>query len=217
MVIYGGAGTLKSWTAIDGAFSIANGDRWLGIWETEKSSVLVVQVEVPEALYVERIEKFAIGLNGSAPDNLWFDNDQQMKLDDYNGFENFMLGVVERKPDVVVFDCLYLLMNGSVTSESDIKKLMAAITRAQARHPFAVIMIHHPRKEGDEDVGMDEMLGSSLLRNWFDTIIKIDPFPKGELQPTTVDVVFQKVKNAEMFHPTVRVRFNREKARFSLA
>lgn len=217
MALYGRAGMLKSWIAIDAAFSIARGDRWLGVFETKQSSVLVVQVEVPEALYAARVEKYAIGLNGSTPDNLWFDNDQQLKLDEYLGIEALMQDVVERKPDVVIFDCLYLLIAGSVSSETDIKRLMAAITRAQMKHPFAVVLVHHPRKEGEEDRGIEEMLNSSVLGNWFDTIVKVSPAVKGELQPIVVDLTFQKVKNAEEFIPSVRLRFNREKARFSLA
>lgn len=215
MVFYGMAGTLKSWLAVDLAFAFSTGSKWLDIYQTSKVTTLIVQGEVTESDYQRRMVKYCAHLNGSVPDNIFFDNDLELKLDGFVGLNVMLQDIAERKPDVVILDCMYQLMAGSVSAELDLKKLVNNLDKVK-NAGISIVLIHHPRKEGDDDRGYDEMLGHSVLRNWLDTIVRVRGLPEGASQPTVVELEFQKVKNAEQEMQNIRVRFDRETVRFNL-
>ncbi len=219
MALYGMAGTGKSWLAIELAFAIATGQPWLGIYPTRKSSVLIVQAEQVERQYQRRLAKYVAHLNGKErPENLWFDNDLGLKLDGFVGLNTLIDDIKERKPQVVILDCLYQLIAGSVSSEPELKKFKDNIDEIRKLYNIAFILLHHPRKSyGDEgeDRGIEEMLTSSIFGNWLDTAIRVSG-TDGSNQPVDVKLDFQKVKEAEQETPSIRLRFNRRTVRFNL-
>ena len=220
MAIYGRAGTLKSWLAINMAFDICQGKRWLG-HPTIKSSVLIIQTEQTEPIYAERIIKYAHSLNGrELPTNLSFDNDLTLKLDGFTGLQTLFQDIEERKPGVVILDCLYQMVSGSVSNQVDLNRFKDNIDKTRQKFGTSFVIIHHPRKAGrdeDEDLGFEEMLTSSIFANWLDTIIKVSAVPHNADNPTNILLTFQKVKDARQPMLPIQVRFSRDTARFGLA
>jgi RecA-family ATPase len=219
MVIYGRAGTLKSWLSIDLAFALTGGTAWAQVHKTNKASTLIVQSEVTESLYQMRIAKYCQNFNGTRPDNLFFDNDIVLKLDNFIGLRTLIENMEDRKPRVIILDCLYKLLSGSVSNELDLKKFTENIDYVRSKWGTAFIIVHHPRKSKSEetDEGIEEMLSSSILGDWLDTILRVSGVPAGIEQPSVIDLTFQKVRHAEFEVPGIRLRFNRETARFSIA
>lgn len=216
MAVYGSAGRLKSWLLIEMAFALTTGTMWIG-FQTRKSSVLLVQAEVVEAQYQKRLVKFSQNFNGAQPKELYIDNDLELKLDGFVGMNALVQDVKECRPDVIVMDCLYQLVEGTVTSEQGLKPFLKNLDSIKQHHGCAFCLVHHSRKAGEEDHGFDEMLNSSILRNWLDTIIKVTSVPPDAETVRVVDISFQKVKNAETELRPVRLRFNADKVRFGLA
>jgi len=223
MVIYGKAGTLKSWMVIDLMFALSQGDKWLA-FPCQKVPVLMVQSEDTEAQYQPRIVKYCEGLNGVRPNNLLFDNDITLKLTGFVGLKMLEASLEEWRsqglpsmPKVIVLDCLYQLVSGSVSSEVDIKQFTANVDKIRQEFGCAFVIVHHPRKAGDDDSGFEEMLSSSVLGNWLDTIIKVESVPPDADQPVTLDLRFQKVRHAIQEVSGIRVKFNRQHVRFGIS
>lgn len=218
MAVYGRAGTGKSWLAIELAFALAAGEPWLGLYPTEKCKVLVIQTEQTERQYQRRIVKYCDNLDGVMPDNISFDNDMELKLDQFHGLNAIIQDIEEQQPDVVILDCLYQMISGSVSSEPELKKFKDNIDGLRKRYHIAFCMIHHPRKTytGNDDMGIEEMLTSSIFGNWLDTAIRVAPLHPDDDQPTEISMRFQKVKDAEDKVPEVRLKFNKKTVRFHL-
>ena len=79
MAIYGRAGTLKSWLSLEQAFALATGQMWLA-YPCIESRVLIMQAEVTESNYINRLVSYSRNMNGLMPDNIFRDNDVTMDL-----------------------------------------------------------------------------------------------------------------------------------------
>lgn len=219
-IAYGKAGTLKSWIGIDAAFAVASGSPWLGrdAFSTTAMNSMLVQAEVPEHSFRERVEKFSASLNGAGPDeeSLFFINDMELRLDSFEWQQRLMREIKERKVKFVVLDCLYQMVSGTVSAEEGMKKFMDAVDAIRGATGCAFFILHHPRKaQEDRSNTFEEMLGSSVLSNWADTIIRIEGIPASTPQPTYIQLTFEKVKNAEIVIPKIRLNFDRDTAQFS--
>ncbi len=220
MAIYGRPGTLKSWLSLDAAVALATGGDWLA-YPCEKSTVLIMQAEVTEHSYIERLHAYTKHLNGSIPDNLYMDNDLTMKLGGFEGLNILNTVVEEIHPDTIICDNLYQVVSGSVSSEVDLKKILDNIDRIRQAYGIAFIFVHHPRKDQSNEKetvnkGFEEMLTSSIFGNWLDTIIKVSSVPPNQDQPDTIRLDFQKVKEARQTVYPIQVKFDKSIAKFYL-
>ena len=222
MAIYGRAGTLKSWLSLEQAFALATGQMWLA-YPCIESRVLIMQAEVTESNYIERLIAYSRNVNGLMPDNIWMDNDLTMDLSGTEGMNLLENDIEEVSPDVIIIDCLYKIVSGSVSNEIDLKKVIANVDRIRQAYGTAFVFIHHPRKDQSSekedhiDKGFEEMLTSSIFGDWLETIIKVTSVPPNQDQPDTIRLDFQKLKNARQFVSPIQVRFNRDRAQFTLS
>ena len=212
MVIYGAPETWKSWLGIELAWALDEGNKWLGLYETIPARVLLVQTEQVEAVYRDRIVAFSHSLNGSSPSNVLFATDLSLKID--NAFGKALLDstCAEHKPDVFILDNLF----HTISSERD-EVVMKAATETfdlmREKYNVGCVITHHPRKEGDEDRGFDELSGSSVLARWADTIIKVTTV---ERRADIYQMDFQKTKNAKTRVSPIRFRANRSTVRLNI-
>jgi len=220
MAIYGRPGTLKSWLSLDLGIELTQGGMWLA-YQCTKSTVTILQAEVPEDSYIERLHVYTQHMNGTIPDNFHMDNDLTMKLGGSEGMQILLEVVEECHPEVIIMDNLYQIVAGSVSSEVDLKKILDNIDRIRQAYGIAFVFIHHPRKDqsdddSDSNKGFEEMLTSSIFGNWLDTIIKVTSVPPNQDQPDTIRLDFQKVKEARQAVHPIQVKFDRRYARFRL-
>ena len=182
-----------------------------------------MQAEVTESNYINRLISYSRNMNGLMPDNIFMDNDVTMDLSGLEGMNLLQTDIEEVSPDVIIIDCLYKIVSGSVSNEIDLKKVITNIDRIRQSHNIAFIFIHHPRKdqstEAEEYIGkgIEEMLTSSIFGNWLDTVVKVTSVPPHQDQPDTVRLDFQKIKNARQAISPIQVRFNRDRAQFTLS
>ena len=220
MMFYGRAGTLKSWLVLDLAMSLAQGRPWVG-YRSKQVPVLLLQGEQSKAQYRKRVLKVVNSMNGSRPAGFYIHSDLDMSLDTFQGQTMLLDDIRECAPGVVVVDCLYQFMDGVETSEADMKRFMKTLDGVRQNHGTAFIIVAHSRKSSTDpessDLGLDELFGTSVISRWLDTLVKVTGVPEWESQPEVVELEFQKVKDAEAKAQGLRLRFNRAKARFSLA
>lgn len=199
MVIYGPPESYKSWLGIEMGFCLAMGKPWLE-YKTNQCRVMILQAEQVESLYAERVEDYttARGISQvNVEDRLVFFNDTDILLDAHRGYSTLEDAVIQHRPHVLIVDCLYRV----VESESDpqsMGRFMHNLTVLRDRYNLAVVLIHHPRKQGREDgtddKGLEEMSGVGTFGRWLDSVCKVSHMRK-ESARGLLRVEWQKQKN----------------------
>lgn len=219
MIIYGRYKHLKSMLGLDMAFALASGRDWIG-FHTQASGIRVfyLQLEIPYGLLRTRLAKTWEGRRNNHQqlmdqENLRFWTQHFLKLDMTKGV--FMLDhyLDQYKPDVLVIDPLYKVLSGNLLMGLDVQKLLDNLDMMIAKYGLSVVIIAHTRK-GVADMGewgSDDMIGSSYLSNWADTVIKIERRGADRLA-----VKFDVVRHAELELEQREVTFNRDTLEFNL-
>lgn len=82
---------------------------------------------------------------------------------------------------IIVFDVLRKIFRGDVTTSKDVAPFLQRVDEVRDRHGAAVVLVAHDRKKvrGRREVGaetddpVEEILGSTDLAAWPDTIVKL--------------------------------------------
>ena len=194
IIIYGKYKSLKSMLATRLCLSIANGKTWLG-FNTVKSSIMYLQLEIPNPMLQERIKKMVpINTNNRAPFYIW--TEPTIKIDTDDGFKRIEQEIIKYHPKVLVIDPIYKIVSGDLLSTSHIQKLTDWIDRLINDYQLSIVLVHHTRKGAYEEWGSDDMLGSVIFSAWADSIVKIE-----RKQDKEVVVKFEVVRHAQVELP----------------
>ena len=213
MFIYGRAGTFKSFLGIELMHSLALGKHWL-IYPTSDKPIktLMLQAEQVEPMYQDRMMSYTksrIAKPGDVDQYMMFTTSQNLKLDDYHGVAQLEEAIKRYSPQVVILDCLYRVVKSS-TDVASIGRFFDELTRLSATYGTAFVIIHHPRKESDEDRGLDEMTGSAIINYWADSIARVTR----EEDTLYLRLKWEKTKNARQEVSNVDLRVDQENLRF---
>ena len=208
-IIFGRWGSFKSMISMDLGFSIASGRDWLG-FNTRKSKVLVVQVEISQHNLQKRIAKYVANHIGDDIDNIRFWTAPYLRIDQKLYFDMLAREVNEVKPDVVIYDPVYRLMGGNLSENNAVTALLDRIDAIQNQFGLASILVSHTRKTSKDfyDLGQ-ELIGGSFFQNWCDTSIGIEL-----VNDSKVTMKFLKVRNHDETLPDLDVTINRETLKF---
>lgn len=188
-LIYEGVGILaarekvgKSWFINEAGICIARGEPFLG-HQTERTNVLIFDLETSEAIRKDRLQK---QLNGeSPPEGLFHVGGMFPNIGD--GFEQMLTQYIEEyKIGVVFIDVLDLVVSEMKRTESLKRHAYQNITAlkniARSKH-VAIIGVTHNRKMQDPDDFLSNIGGSSGWAAASDYAIGISAKP-GEEQAT---------------------------------
>lgn len=190
VIIYGKYKSLKSMLATRFCMSVSQGKPWMG-FETSKSSVMYLQLEVPNPMLQKRIAKMSLLLDAAhEPFYIW--TEPTIKIDTIEGYGRIEEQIVKFKPKVLVIDPIYKIMTGDLLNTKDVQTLTDWIDRLIDKYQLSILLVHHTRKGAYEEWGSDDMLGSVIFSAWADTIIKITRKVNKEVQ-----VSFDVVRHAE--------------------
>ena len=207
LILFGKKKSFKSMLAIHTGFQIALGKPWFG-YHTNKRRVLIIQSEIPQFLFRERIIKYTSG-NGSKPSNIYFCYEPYMKLDKGSGLDKFEVMVRQIKPEVVIIDPLYKALSGTIEESRFMNIFIDNMDRIIPKYNLTFIIIHHETKDifgssGVIDRGSESAHGSMYLLNWADSILRIEGNQSGRLE-----IEFTDMRHAEDELPPIRTQFNR--------
>jgi len=217
MILYGQAETFKSFLAIELVYAVAMQQAWLGMFYTRQVPTLIVQAEEPEPMYQLRIEKFTRG-HGGVPKDCYFATDPTLKLDGFLGASLLDTAIKEHGIKLVIIDCMYKVVTGSTSDETNQKRLLEQIDELRTKYNCAFVIVHHPRKEQMDgraayDKGYEEMLGSAVLNFWADTIVKVSHSSR---LSDVLTLEFQKARRAEQKLPDVMVHIDRDRLQLAV-
>lgn len=148
--IIGAAKTGKSWMATDLALAVATGRPWLGLYETVKGDVLVLDNELHVETSANRIPKVATarGLDVSQYGKAVFVENMRGKLVDLLQLESYFNAIEPGAFKVIVLDAWYRFIPAK-TDENDngtIAQLYNAIDKYADRLKCSFVLIHHSSK-----------------------------------------------------------------------
>ena len=207
MFLYGDEGTWKSWLLIDLAMAMSRAGIWL-MWWTIPNRVLLVNPEMLESQYQKRLRDFTRkrGLvNGRTPEGVFVATDLDLRLDTAFGISQLEQAIVQHQIDTIMLDGLFKFVTTDVVSGADARRIIDNLDRLRLKYGATIILVHHTRQgiydqtEGRTvQLGTAEMYGSSLYRDWADTILKVD---KEEWREDLIHIWPQKHRHAE-YPPT---------------
>lgn len=182
LIMFGKYKSWKSILAMHMGMCISTGTPWFG-YKTEKTKVHVIQSEISMADYRTRVWKYAIG-NGLhdavfKEKNILFKHEPYLKIDTGYGINSLEKDLLASGSRVLILDPLYKAVSGHITDTFDVSKLTDNLDLLRDRVPnLTVIVVHHTRKtvnvNGEpQDMGSEEMIGSSYLANWCDSAVSI--------------------------------------------
>lgn len=75
------------------------------------------------------------------------------------------------KPDIVIFDPLFKIFLGNFNEAEDVQKFQDWIDSLISLLNCSVVVVHHARKQGEFDKGIEEAMGSVLITAFYDSIL----------------------------------------------
>jgi hypothetical protein len=209
VVIFGGAGSGKTFTVIDLIYAASQGKDWVGRWDSDKQ--WHGKFEIARSLTVAYC--FGEGSGGlparfraaeqlygkPAADVIFVDNVPQLyKGKDVGGIDAFIKEYMaaQAKEEVPALDLLIIDTQATATlgadenSSTHMAEVIANAQKAIKMLGCAIILIHHATKSGES------YRGSSVLHGAADSMIEVEKNSKGERS-----IKCYKLKDGEPWEP----------------
>ena len=217
LILCGAYKSWKSMTAMDLAFCLSMGRPWFGL-PTTKSTVLVVQLEIPKAAYQDRVKKYFFNHEGQPIDNLHFITAHNLKIDKPWGRDTLKMWIDMTQAQIVVIDPAYKVISGHLVDEYDVGRFTDTIDEIIDDKKVAFIVVHHEGKtmyaEGEAvDRGADASYGSAKFGWWVDTQVNLKTRSIGS---NMVDISFPLLRLAVNEIPSFTFKVDRDTLKFNM-
>lgn len=219
-LVVGEPKSLKSTIAMDMAISVAGGWPFLGRFRATQGPVVMVLNEDSGQVVASRLAQIArFKICGHSHPDSW-ENATGMDMGELTrslpihllvaqgfdlGDESWQRTVEEKleevKPNLVVFDPLYLMFRGSLNHAEEIRVALAWLMSLRHRFGCAVMLVHHMRKEGGEPTRAGQRsLGSTTIHGWADSAMYLKT-RKGKEKDCVTLVMEREVRGAGLLRP----------------
>lgn len=218
LVLAGQEGVFKTMFSTYAAFCISRGLPLVG-FKTIQTRVAMLQSELPKAMFQSRLVQFVNQHNpdfGSA--DIQFATALDIKLNKPTGIAQLVNAIKQLDIGLLILDPLYKVLSGNVSDWAEMQRLTDNLDYISRTYNCSIWLVHHKRKlqliDGQIiDLGTDELIGSSILKDWADSILRLEHLPvQDELM-----LSFPKTRNARTILDPVRLKFDRQSLGFTWA
>lgn len=192
----------KSLLALNFAYSMAEGEPVLGLWQTARPlCVLIVEQEIGELRLKERagrIQRFRGG--GLAPDNLYLiSKDLEIQIDTKRGLEILVQEIEKVKPHVVILDPLRKMHQQKEEDSQQMVYLFRCLEQIQKQFALGMILVHHTTKRSEfRNLSNPESLrGSGEIFADVDTAIMLEQPVQNRPERLRLHITLRSDKNPE--------------------
>lgn len=200
MIMYGKGGLYKSLLCLHTMLALNRGENWLG-YKTHKCKVAFMTAEGCLEDLQDRASDYCNGMKvDTAAIDCHLTVERDTKLDKGYGIQMLEQKLFSKYiPDVLIIDPIYAVTSGRMTDEYDVRKFIDEMNKLITKYQFALILVHHTRKDQIADGEIvecdeDDLMGSVVWRNWCDTIIKVSKTDRTE-RDGIIRVSFSKCRN----------------------
>jgi KaiC/GvpD/RAD55 family RecA-like ATPase len=177
-MLTGEGGIGKSWVAIELAYSVGSGSRFLGQFDCLEGPVLIVDLENDESTIARRAQKITTGrmeLDGKSEyisafivrkDDL---GQATLHIDDEKGKKKLCETIEGCSPVLMIVDPLVAVHSKDENDNMAMRQVIMTLQEIARHYNLAVLIIHHPRKRGVINDGGQMIRGASDLRNAVDS------------------------------------------------
>jgi RecA-family ATPase len=175
-ILTGKRGTLKTFVALNIAYAIASGTKFLDKFSTGKAGVLYFDKENGVHIMKQRVKMIKRGLELEEKLKIGFICFSQLKIDKKFDLLAIEKVIEEHKPKLLIVDTYRRGISFDENDAGAVSKLFVDMLRPLCEeHNFSILLIHHNRKGGaNTNDEMDELRGSSDLANYADIILKTE-------------------------------------------
>lgn len=219
MVFWGDQETYKTWFMLELAWCVAQGEPWL-TYKTSKHEVLIVNAELPEALYRDRVLGYARS-KGRVPQGVRIETDLNFKLTLEGGLMQLKHWCSLYSPGLVIIDNLNRVSGGGLNDPRYTSMMLDNISTIRQEYGCAVVIVHHGRKETYDVMrgkrvwrGLQEMTGFKYVSDNASTIMEVRRYYHEGIGPAVI-VIPEKTTYASSTLTPLRFKFE-EDAQFSL-
>ena len=172
MVLGGTSKSMKTWTLMDLAISLAKAIKWWN-FATREARVLFINFEIKEWSFRARLRKICEAKGIEMPSNLHIWNLRGYSADLAKLRPKIIEKLAKKEYDVVIFDPIYKLYGGKdENSAGDMAELMNEMDKIAVEGNVAVIFGHHFAKgDSTKKSSIDRMSGSGVFARDPDTIL----------------------------------------------
>lgn len=209
VALTGKRSTMKSWLAMDLAYSIASGSKFLENLSTSQCNVLYLDRENDAQELKNRAAMIKAGRNLSDLANLFFLTESGLSLDNTTGQELLKEIIQMYNIQVVVLDTYRRFVSFDENDSNLVSWFFNYVLKPICyRLNVSFVLIHHSKK-GESDDEMDMIRGSSDFANNCDAIFQI--YRKGN----TITVKNSKLRGAAEQGPfSVEAKFTENSIKF---
>lgn len=215
LILAGKEETFKTMLSTYAGFCISLGLPFLG-FQTTKVRVGVFQAELTKAMFRERVFQLVKCHNADlSKADIYFATSFDIKLNKPIGISQIATAVKNLGLGLLIIDPVYKVLAADISDWLEMSKLTDGLDLIARSYNCAIWLVHHRRKYmlgagGVIDLGSDELIGSSALKDWADTICRL------ERQQDILTMDFTKVRNARVALEPIRIKFNRHDLSFSV-
>lgn len=161
--------TGKTWMMIDLAIKAAQGEKWLGKFETKKVKVLFIDQERFRGETQRRFGTVVAGTNVAltSSNGLWIKSGTTIRLNLQHSFDAFRKELNEIKPDLVIVDSFVSFHTNEENNRKDIQEVLERVKELRNEIGCTFLFIHHENKMAfDKEAGdpsIAQMAGSIAI------------------------------------------------------
>jgi KaiC/GvpD/RAD55 family RecA-like ATPase len=148
IILSGPAKTGKSFFATQLAISVAKEIPFLGHFPTTKGTVFLLQTEITNSSFQERIKIMEPSIAVESDINLFISH-QRIHIKDYLEMDEIHYALTETRPDLLILDPFYTLHRGDENSSKEMVPILENLKRVSEDYNLACLLIHHQGKRNE--------------------------------------------------------------------
>ena len=202
MAFIGSSKLWKSFFLLQCLICLATGKPFL-LWTVPQARrILYIQLEIRENHFHRRFKNLCKALNISPEDlsdRLLILNGRGLGITGREGINRIIAAIQDFKPEIIVFDPLYKILQGVENAAEDVKIMLNYFDELAEQTGAAIFYVHHDPKgsPGDRDI-RDRGAGSNVLGRDYDACITLTAHAQNS-GAAVVDILLRNYPPQEPF------------------